>query len=232
MFEQINSRGFLNREHTGEYAEIEFDTYVSGRGTEEIESITTGIHYHEKGEGLPLILVHGIGQSAYTWRKNFEELSEHFHVYAIDLPGHGFSGRPQISYSIEEMALAIEAFMNAMELPSASFCAFAESTGYVLDFAQHNPERVDRLIFISPMVSVPGRGRSRGILSVFGSIAQKMMLNLQTIKSTLEDCYFDRTLVTDQVAEEYFNVISDKDFKIIARLSISNFIDEDVVAAI
>ena len=117
--------------YTSDYAEIEFDTYVSSHGKEEVEDIKMPMHYYEAGEGEPLILVHGIGQSIYTWRKNFEELAKHFHVFAIDLPGHGFSGKPQMSYSIEEFALSLESFMNVRELASAHFCAFGEATAYV-----------------------------------------------------------------------------------------------------
>ena len=71
MFEQISIKNFLNREHMGEYAEVEFDTYIDNRGKEEVQDVRLNVHYYEAGEGEPLILVHGIGQSLYTWRNNF-----------------------------------------------------------------------------------------------------------------------------------------------------------------
>jgi alpha-beta hydrolase superfamily lysophospholipase len=121
----MNKEHFLNREHSGEYTEVEFDTYITNKGKEEVLDIVTNIHYYEAGEGEPLILVHGIGQNSYTWRNIFYQLAKDFHVYAIDLPGHGFSGKPEISYTVEEFALAIEAFMNVKKIVSASFCALA-----------------------------------------------------------------------------------------------------------
>ncbi|MEA5002242.1 MAG: alpha/beta hydrolase [Christensenella sp.] len=231
MFEQISIKNFLNREHMGEYAEVEFDTYIDDRGKEEVQDVRLPIHYYEAGEGEPLIMVHGIGQSLYTWRKNFRELSEHFHVYAVDLPGHGFSGKPQMSYSIEEFALTIEAFMNVMELPAAHFCAFGESAVYVLDFAIHNPKRTKKLVLVSPMVSVgASAGRGKGLQSALGTTAGKMMLNQSAIRATLEDCYFDRTLVTPEVVNEYAAGLMDRDFKVISKMCIGNFIDDGVVA--
>ncbi|MEA4853663.1 MAG: alpha/beta hydrolase [Christensenella sp.] len=233
MFEQISIKSFVNREHTGKYAEIEFDTYVNSRGKEEIEDIRMPMHYYEAGEGEPLILVHGIGQTLYAWRKNFEELSKNFRVIAPDMPGHGFSGKPQMSYSIEEFALALEAFMNALQIPSAHFCAFGESAAYVLDFAIHNPKRTRKMVFVSPMISVgASSGRGKGLQSVLGTTAGKMMLGEGTVRAVLEDCYFDRTLVTDEVVREYTIALTDRDYKVISKMCVGNFIDDQVIANI
>ena len=233
MFEEIGANSFKNRQHTGEYAEVAFDTYVEYRGKEEVQPIDTTIHYYEEGTGAPLILVHGIGQTSYTWRNNFKELAQKYHVYAIDLPGHGFSGRPEMSYSIEEFALAIEAFMNAKKIVTACFCVFGEATGYVLDFTIHNPERVRGVVLVSPVMS-GGNGllKGRGMLSMFGMVASKMMINQQMVRNALEDCYFDRTLVTDEVVDEYCRGLVEKDFKVIARLCMNNYLDGEILDAL
>src|SRR6185503_13336951 len=52
------------------------------------------LHYQEKGEGTPLILLHGFTSSIYSWRDVFEPLSRNFRVIAVDLKGYGFSGKP------------------------------------------------------------------------------------------------------------------------------------------
>lgn len=231
MFEKIGEKSFLNREHTGAYVDVEFDTYIQNHGKEEILDIKTPIHYYEAGQGEPLIFVHGIGQTTYTWRKNFEELSQHFHVYAIDLLGHGFSGKPEISYSIEEFALAIEAFMNVKKILSTYFVALGEAAAYVLDFAIHNPDRTKGLAMISPVVSEGGSLlKGRGITSIFGSMVGKMKQNPGIVRGVLEDCYFDRTMVTDEVVNEYWQGMADRDFKVIARMCVTNFVDDEVIA--
>ncbi len=233
MFEQIGANNFKNRQHTGAYAEIEFDTYMEYKGKEEVQAITTTLHYYEKGEGEPLILIHGIGQSTYTWRKNFEALAKNYHVYVLDLPGHGFSGKPEMSYSIEEFALSLEAFMNTQKIVSAHLCAFGEATGYALDFAEHNADRAKSIILISPIVSGGGGLlKGHGMISVFGSVACRMVVNPQNMRMALEDCYFDRTLVSEEVVTEYYNGVADKDFRVIARLCMNNYFDEDVINAL
>ena len=61
-----------------------------------VDGIST--HYIVAGEGSPLLLFHGLGSSVVTWRDNIAPLSKSFRVYAIDLPGHGDSDKPDIDY--------------------------------------------------------------------------------------------------------------------------------------
>jgi pimeloyl-ACP methyl ester carboxylesterase len=56
--------------------------------------MTTGIAYERKGEGEPLLLVHGTGGSRRHWRPVLEQLAAHHDVIAVDLPGHGESDAP------------------------------------------------------------------------------------------------------------------------------------------
>ena len=66
------------------------------------------IHYIEEGNGEPLILVHSVGQSFYTWRNMFSRLSLNYRVIAIDLLGHGYSSRPEnFNYTVEEQAMTL-----------------------------------------------------------------------------------------------------------------------------
>ena len=108
--------------------------YVNlGGGKEEVKTVSAKMHYVEQGSGEPLILVHGITQSLYTYRKNIKELSQKYRVIAVDLLGYGYSEKADITYSVEENALSLEAFMNSLKIPSANFCAFGESWAYVID---------------------------------------------------------------------------------------------------
>ncbi|XP_068669320.1 pheophytinase, chloroplastic isoform X2 [Aristolochia californica] len=56
------------------------------------------IHYVEQGNGIPIILIHGFGASAYHWRYNIPELSRAYKVYAVDLLGFGWSDKAIIQY--------------------------------------------------------------------------------------------------------------------------------------
>ena len=49
------------------------------------------VRVHRFGEGPPLLLLHGLMTSSYSWRYTFEELGKQFTCYAPDLPGAGHS---------------------------------------------------------------------------------------------------------------------------------------------
>jgi len=54
----------------------------------------TSIHVKTMGQGPPLLLIHGLMTSSYSWRYVLAPLAEHFTVYAPDLPGAGRSDAP------------------------------------------------------------------------------------------------------------------------------------------
>jgi pimeloyl-ACP methyl ester carboxylesterase len=62
------------------------------------------IHVREMGEGEPLLLVHGLMTTSYSWRYVYAPLAEHFRVIAMDLPGAGRSDMPDVDYGPEPMA--------------------------------------------------------------------------------------------------------------------------------
>ena len=61
------------------------------------------------GEDRPtLLLIHGMAGSSDTWREMIPRLSQHFHVIAPDLPGHGRSSLDFDDYSLGAMASALD----------------------------------------------------------------------------------------------------------------------------
>ncbi|MCU1283392.1 MAG: hypothetical protein JWM53_6938 [bacterium] len=53
-----------------------------------------GVSYRELGDGPPILLVHGLMTTSYSWRYVLEELAQSWRVVAIDLPGCGRSDKP------------------------------------------------------------------------------------------------------------------------------------------
>ena len=78
------------------------------------------VHYTAKGAGIPLLLLHGHGESGYTWRYNIDGLAEKFMVYALDLKGFGSSDKPMDGdYSIPAMSELVVRFMDELEIGQA-----------------------------------------------------------------------------------------------------------------
>src|SRR5580692_8834026 len=65
------------------------------------------LHYLERGQGEPLVLIHGLGGSGADWAFQVAELEKRFRVIVPDLPGSGHSPPPRGEYSIGGFATAI-----------------------------------------------------------------------------------------------------------------------------
>ncbi|HUB05805.1 MAG TPA: alpha/beta fold hydrolase [Myxococcales bacterium] len=112
------------------------------------------VRYKDVGAGPPLLLVHGLQTSSYSWRYVLDLLSQGHHVIAPDLVGSGLSDHPaDFGYSAEHMADFLEAFRAALEQIDPSFARWdvvGNSLGgaYTAAYAARHPERVAHLVII------------------------------------------------------------------------------------
>ncbi|MDR7128502.1 pimeloyl-ACP methyl ester carboxylesterase [Algoriphagus sp. 4150] len=79
----------------------------------------SAIHFFEKGEGQPVILIHGFCEIGEMWRDFAEALSSDFRVICPDLPGCGNSPIHSDSITLEEVAVLLQEWMeeNAIHDP-------------------------------------------------------------------------------------------------------------------
>lgn len=74
-------------------------------------------HVRAFGEGPPLLLVHGLMTSSYSFRYVLEPLGRHFRVYAPDLPGSGRSDKPtRADFSPSSFATFVTELQRALEI--------------------------------------------------------------------------------------------------------------------
>jgi pimeloyl-ACP methyl ester carboxylesterase len=75
------------------------------------------IHVEETGQGAPVLLLHGLGASTYTWRHVVPRLADRNRVIALDLRGFGRSSKPfDHFYSPTDHAAVVRAFIRARNL--------------------------------------------------------------------------------------------------------------------
>ncbi len=67
---------------------------------------TTSLVRHRAGAGEPLVLLHGVGESAVGWRPVQDALSRHYDVIALDFPGFGGSAKLPVNIRPTAAALA------------------------------------------------------------------------------------------------------------------------------
>lgn len=107
----------------------------------------------EAGSGPPLILLHGTGGHAEAYQRNIAELSRDFHVYAVDMIGHGFTGRPDVAYSHDDFADHVVALMDTLGIDEALLSGESLGASVAAWVAITRPERVSRLVMNTGVLS-------------------------------------------------------------------------------
>lgn len=104
------------------------------------------IYYTEKGEGEPLILLHGNGEDSSIFEKFSERFSKKYRVIAIDTRGHGNTPAGDEPFSIYQFAEDLKDFMDYHKIEKANILGFSDGGNIALIFASKYPEKVIKLI--------------------------------------------------------------------------------------
>lgn len=107
---------------------------------------TTATHVRVMGAGPPLLLVHGLMTSSYSWRYALPALGERFTCYAPDLPGAGRTDPPQGLLRAPDLADWLHALAEALGIAGAPVIGNSMG-GYVcLWWARRHPGAIARLV--------------------------------------------------------------------------------------
>lgn len=168
-----------------------------------------GIHYHDEGEGEPVVLLHGMGASMFGFRRNIPALTEKYRVLALDLPGFGYSDRPlDADYSLSGQTKVVRAFMAARNVERAVVLGHSMGGAIAQRLAYSEPEAVSRLILVNsapanrlrlpPWMAV---SRLRPLLGTLGVLTIQMGPWREMV---LRNAVWDDRLLTPETLEGYF----------------------------
>lgn len=176
-----------------------------------IEIAGNRIRYLCQGEGEPVVLVHGSCHSLYTWRNNLAELAKHFKVYALDLPGFGFSDKPPIDYTPMMFADTLSLFIDRLRLGAVHLIGSSIGGSICGLVTLDYPERVRTLTMIDPRVYPPAPKSpiNRMIaLPILGRVLLKTFNNRTATALTLREYYYDKTQVDNSLIDHYYEPLT------------------------
>ena len=113
----------------------------------------TSIHVRDTGprDAPAVILLHGFGASLHTWEPWAGRLDDELRVIRLDLPGAGLSPPdPTGDYTDARATALLLALMDLLQIERASFIGHSVGGRIAWTMAAEHPERVDRLVLISP----------------------------------------------------------------------------------
>lgn len=130
----------------------------------QIEVNGISIHYETAGQGRPLLLLHGNGETHAIFDKAVPLLAERFTVYALDTRGHGQSS-PVSEYHYADMAEDVRCFLSALSLERPALYGFSDGGIVGLLLASAYPQLLSQLV-VSGANTSP-EGLKRGWLRFF-----------------------------------------------------------------
>lgn len=170
------------------------------------------VHYiHGGALGNPLILVHGGGMWLYSFRHNIPSLSSHFSVFALDMPGYGYTLplRDEQHYGIDATAEVLLQFMNRLGIERASLLGHSWGGGWVLHFAHRHPERVNEIILVDSS-GLDVRDVFEWELLKYPIIGNLLLkhITVEAVKKRLRRSFYHQEMVTDDMAQEVYRPLT------------------------
>jgi len=189
------------------------------------------LRYVTGGTGAPLLLLHTVRTQAEHFRHLIPLVRQHYTVYALDLPGMGYSEIvPGASYQEPAMRAAVERLMTQLDLQDVTLAG--ESMGAVLSLttAADLPDRVRRVVAINPYDYKGGALRS-SLLARFiitGILTPglgRMLAGLQpkpVMRAILHGGLVDKTALEADYLDELLSVGRRPGYPTVARAVFAN----------
>ncbi len=160
------------------------------------------IAYQIKGDGYPVIvLVHGWSCDRSYWHKQFDVLAKQYTVVAIDLAGHGASGRNREQFTMQAFGADIKAVAEKEGLRSMILAGHSMGGAAVLEAARQMPNRVIGLIGVDTYHDITATYRTADIDSFITAMRKDFVKTtrpwIRAMFTTSADTSLVRWVVTD-----------------------------------
>ena len=107
------------------------------------------VHYTSFGSGEPaLVFVHGWACDETVWSGQAPELVSQTRLITIDLPGHGQSDKPEVNYTMDLYARAIDTALNHANVKSVILVGHSNGTPAIRQFYRKFPAKVRALVIV------------------------------------------------------------------------------------
>lgn len=105
------------------------------------------LRFLHKGEGMPLILIHGGSDDADTWMLNAPDFSEYYSVYALDLRGHGKSVANHGAH-VHRLGADLHEFIEAIGAPKVNLCGWSMGCSVIWSYIEiFGQEKINKVVF-------------------------------------------------------------------------------------
>ena len=173
----------------------------------------------EAGDGPPLLLLHGGGGHLEAYARNVATLASRFHIYAVDLIGHGYSGRPEIGpYSFMKIVKFISDLQETLGHEQVNIAGLSISAMSAAVYAGMNPQRVERLLLntgVPLLADEQGRARWRASIEQRQKVTAHGSWTRESVRARLGRVFHDGEAgVPDELVEVRYRIYNQPGFTV------------------
>jgi len=193
------------------------------------------IRYLKSGHGQPLLLIHTIRTQLDYFEKIIPALSQQFTVYALDLPGHGYSSIIDTDYSEPYFRHAVIKFIEALDLNNLTIAGESIGAVLALTVAAESGQRIKQVYAFNPYDHGDSYGggirRSSAwanlIIGSFGipviGVVSSHMENRVLLRKVLNGGFVNSDNLPDKLLLEFNSVGGQKGYRNVERSTFSNW---------
>jgi pimeloyl-ACP methyl ester carboxylesterase len=164
------------------------------------------IRYVRRGQGSPLVLMHGIGSSLYSWHAVLPDLARDHDLVALDFPGFGGSERPP-ELTFDRLVAAVLGLVDRLALGRVSLAGNSLGGAVAVALAARHPDRVERLVLIDSAGFHHAPTEWPALLRVVEATPAPLLewlpVKRKMTARTLPRLFFDPRKVTEETIDEY-----------------------------
>jgi 2-hydroxy-6-oxonona-2,4-dienedioate hydrolase len=185
--------------------------HFAGHGVRENYIQAGGIRtrFLEAGSGRPIIQLHGTGGHAETYARNIGPLSKHSRAISLDMIGHGYSDRPDVTYTMDVFADHVIAFMDACGYDKATLCGESLGGSVACWAALKYPQRVEALVLNTGILARPDARGSQQLADMEDRTRRLATeFSRETIRRRLEWLVLDPATMSDEMVDVRYRIYS------------------------
>ncbi|MCB1742206.1 MAG: alpha/beta fold hydrolase [Gammaproteobacteria bacterium] len=137
-------------------------------------------HLQILGEGPPVLMLHGCGASADSWRGLARLLADQFEIICPDLPGHGLSAAANAAPSLDELSLRTMDLLGSLAVTPCMLVGHSAGAAIALNLCLRS--------HLQPRAVVSINGALRPLQGVAGSVCSPLARAIAQSRSLARLC--------------------------------------------
>ena len=115
-------------------------------------------YYEVYGDGEPVFLLHGWGQSTTFWNEYVKDFADNFEVHLVDIKGHGKSAPLQSQFSLQAAVDDFLALLDYLQFDQIKAIGLSYGGELLLQLCSANSHRIKSMITIGAEYDFSGKG--------------------------------------------------------------------------